>query len=236
MVCAERFVLCATQPQTLLQPECPVYIHCSRRCMDQKSGAVFVQVRMVNRSERLVCSVFLRIEGLDGDGKPCYVMPEVVLADCNAMPHTVFGENRLLLLERTEVDRLRIVVERVGFADGMLWRRLPSHRLTSAQEAGWERCVCAMWNPSKTSKCALCGRRLTQPEELLTPPEPIRPQLFEERPAPIVRPFVPIQPAVLPEERAGGSSGLLALLIVLATLAVLSVVGMGIYAYLNGLI
>ena len=136
MVQNDRFLLHEMQKQTILQPESPVYIHCSRLCTEKKSGANFLQVRMVNRSDRLVGSIFLGIEGLNPDGTVLFSIREAVIGDCNALPHSVFGENRLLALGCREPSEVRLTVERVVFADGMIWRRLPGQQLTSAEKAG----------------------------------------------------------------------------------------------------
>lgn len=237
MICTDRFALHPTQRQTIFQPECPVYIHCSRRCTDQKSGTPFVQVRMVNRSERLICAVFLRIEGIRDDGAVAYAMPEVVLADCNAAPHTVFGEERLIVLEREAVQSLNITVVRVCFADGMLWRRLPGQRLTTAHEAGWLPCTCTMFNLPKAERCALCGRLLLKEEE---PPEtaPLAQEksenmtAFVPKPAPILRNFEPSLPPV-PQKR---SKAMRSLLVILSLLALLCIGTVGYYAHRIGLI
>lgn len=247
MTSLDRFTLLPVQKQTVLQPDSPVYIHCSRRSMERRTGAAFVQVRMVNRSERMICNVFLRIEGLNQFEEPCFVMPEVILAGCNAAPHTVFGEERLISIDRIAVCQIRITVERVTFADGMIWRRLPGQKILDT--AQWKKCTCAMPNPPKASKCRLCGRQLhvpavtkepdlfplsVEPEALpVPPPQPLH------RPQPIVREPGPVLPeAVLPEvpEKKSRSGALLAILIILSILAFLSVVGLMFYALYLGLI
>lgn len=234
MICTDRFAIHPTQMQTILQPECPVYIHCSRRCTDQKSGTSFVQIRMVNRSERLICSVFLRIEGVRADGTAAYLLPEVVLADCNAAPHTVFGEERLTVLGREAVQSLNITVVRVCFADGMLWRKLPGQRVTTAREVGWLPCTCTMLNPPKAEHCALCGRSLSAQEEPVEEPHdaPRLPSPFVPKPAPILRDYEP----TLPPVRERRSTAMRTVLAVLSLLALLCVGAVAFYAYRLGVI
>lgn len=237
MICTDRFAFLPTQPQTVLQPQCPVYIHCSRRCTDEKSGTHFVQVRMVNRSERLICTVFLCIEGIGADGTVAFTLPELVLPDCNAAPHTVFGEERLIALGRREARTLRITVVRVCFADGLIWRKLSGQRLTTAQEAGWLPCICSMRNPPGTERCALCGRPLLDSEAFVETPAPpaeeerIAPP-FSPKPAPILRLFEP----TLPPAREKRSSAMRAVLVILSLLALLCLAAAGYYAYDLGLI
>lgn len=237
MICTDRLAFQTMQRQTILQPESPVYVHCYRRCTDQKSGTPFVQVRMVNRSDRLICSVFLRIEGVRADGSVAYTLSEVVLADCNALPHSVFGEERLIVLGREAVQGLRITVLRVCFADGMLWRRLPGQMLTTAQEAGWNPCVCTMPNPPKAERCALCGRLLSVeeiPMETSSFAQEKAENLtaFVPKPAPIVRSFEP----TLPPVREKRSTAMRTVLVLLSLLALLCVGAVGYYAHRLGLI
>ena len=238
MAAADRFSLHEVQKQTILQPECPVYIHCSRICTDKMTGSNFLQIRMVNRSDRLICSIFLGIEGLDRSGAVLFSIREMVMSDCNALPHAVFGENRLLALGRKPVSKVRITTERVVFSDGMLWRKLPGQQLTSAEKAGWTACRCGMQNPPDSPVCALCGRPLLisggQEEDswILPPPPPIQ-EREEPRPGPIVRHFIPQQPVIEEEHR---SVGLYILLLVLTLLIIFAAGGFLYWCHTQNLI
>lgn len=242
MVQSDRFLLHEVRKQTILQPECPVYIHCSRLCTEKESKANFLQIRMVNRSDRLISSVFLKLEGLAGDGSVLFEIPELVLGDCNALPHSVFGENRLIALGRKMPGDIRITVERAVFADGMIWRRLPGQKLTSLQEAGWTPCTCGMLNPPDAAVCALCGAELAAKGQKISRPQNREEQRIPlsacnrkaERPGPIVRKFIPQQ--FPEEEEQGPSRGLVILLVVLALLAVLAAAGFIYWCIVRGII
>lgn len=210
MIPAARFAPLGTQEQEILQPECPVYVHCTRRSVERESGTPFLQVRMVNRADRPVGTVYLRIEGLDASGQVRYTLRELALTGLHAAPRAVFGEERMLVLPAQEAVSVRVLVERVVFADGAIWRRLPEQRLTTLAESGWRRCVCSMPNPPQSASCLLCGRPLVPPQRELpreTPQEapqellPVwQPEPVRERPAPIVRDFTPAYPQKLYEE------------------------------------
>lgn len=233
MVQCDRFQLHEVQKQMTLQPECPVYIHCSRLCTEQESKANFLQVRMVNRSSRLICSVFLSLKGFAGDGSVLFEIRESVLGDCNAMPHSVFGENRLISLGTKMPFYIEITVVRAVFADGMIWRRLPGQRLISVRDSGWLPCTCGMRNPPNARFCALCGAELDADEEEMPVPE-MPPLEKRERPAPIVRKFVPQPPAE--EEEEGTSKGLVILLVILVVLAVLAAGGFAYWCIVQNII
>ena len=136
----------------------------------------------------------------------------LLLPACGAGPHTIFGEERLLLLDREAVYGLRVTVQRVLFEDGMLWRRLPEQALCPAANAAWPCCSCGMPNPPDAEVCALCGRELpraaspvesaadAQPDDQPLPARAADDEagaeprfgapsvpLMTERPAPIVR-------------------------------------------------
>lgn len=205
MIPAGRFTLLGTQEQTVLQPECPVYVHCTRRSIERESGTPFLQVRMVNRADRPVGTVYLLVEGLDALGQVRYTLRELALTGLHARPRAVFGEERMLVLPAQEAVSVRVLVERVVFEGGTLWRRLPEHRLTTLAESGWRRCACSMPNPPERERCLLCGRPLAPPRE--TPQEAPRevlpvwePEPVRERPAPIVRDFTPTYPEELYDE------------------------------------
>ncbi len=251
MIFMDRFFMHPMQKQSFVQAQCPVYIHCSRRCTEKRSGAAFVQVRMVNCSERMVCSVFLRIEGIDAAGKSRYVLNDVVLPDCNALPHTVFGEDRILSIDRAEVECLKITVERICFADGMIWRKLPRHALMDINECN--HCACGMSNLPNIPNCVLCGRNLfaqyvEEPAPAVTTEMFDYPRQYEqvlpaerfgampiyERPAPIIRTQLP--PMELPETDQGYSRRLKVGLVLLLLLALAVVAGFFLYAYKEGLI
>ena len=189
MIPTDRFLTLAPQRQFVFQPESPVYVHCTRRSIERDSGAVFLQVRMVNCGQREISTVFLSVEGFDAFGKTVYRVPELPLTNCAAAPCGIFGEDRMLVLPRTEVERLRVSVERAVFADGTRWRRLPSHRLCMPQEVGYLQCSCGFPNPPQRAFCLLCGSKLSaahcEPQESEMQP------LAGEKPAPILRSFTP---------------------------------------------
>lgn len=161
----ERFDQLDVQRQTLLQPDSPVYVYCSRRSIERTSGAILAQVRMVNCSAYEVQTVFLQIEGLNAGGEVQYTLRELPITRCAAAPHQVFGETQLLMLDRTPVSSLRITVERVVFADGLLWRKLPEHTLIEEADSDWKRCSCGMMHPPEQERCILCGAELLPAQE-----------------------------------------------------------------------
>lgn len=160
MITTSRFAMRSVQRNELLQPQCPVYLHCSRICSDSRSGACFAQLRLVNRSDWAIRTVIVCIECLAADGTVRDTLREHFLVNCNALPHSVFGEEQLLALVHEPVEALRVTIERVLFSDGLCWRRLPEQRILTVREAGWKRCGCALPNPPEARYCLLCGRAL----------------------------------------------------------------------------
>lgn len=189
MIPTDRFVPLAVQRQAVFQPECPVYVHCTRRSVERDSGAVFLQVRMVNCGVHEIRTVFLCVEGLDAFGKTRYRVQDLPVANCAAAPYGIFGEERMLVLPRAEVESLRVTVERVVFADGTRWHRLPPHRLCTPREAGYTECTCGLPNPPQRERCLLCGSELwsAAPARLAEVPD----AAVFDRPAPVVRNFTP---------------------------------------------
>lgn len=253
MVTTDRFKTMETYKQPEIQPDSPVYIHCSRRCVEESTNAVFLQVRLVNRTDEPIRTVVLQIEGLSEYGVVLYTMRDMILAECNAKPHTVFGEKKILALEHTPVHRVRITVEKVIYEDGIIWRRQPGQKLVSAKEKGWTTCECGMRNPPEAAYCELCGRPIREEaapeaETVQTPvedfPEIQVPYIEEappetykgmERPEPIVRHYYEVHnvPSEHTEEEHGTPGWLVILLCVFGILALVAAVGFLAYIFMQ---
>lgn len=243
VVSANRFLAEEIQLHTLLQPESPVLVYCSRRSTEEDTGAVFAQVRMVNRTDRTVTAVILQIEGLDPVGTVRYTQQDVILADCNAAPHSLFGEERMLVLQREAVASLRITVERVAFSDGTSWRKLQEQKLLTAEEAGWRACSCGMPNPAENAVCDLCGEPLSEPEaQPLPQPEPVAPPPKAEPvmaediripdeypPTQVIREYYPVTVYETEEEEPEAPRWLVILLSILGSLALAAAIGFFVY-------
>ena len=238
VVSANRFLAEEIQLHTYLQPECPVLVYCSRRSTEADTGAVFAQVRMVNRTDREIMTVILSIEGLDPTGTARYTQQDVILAQCHAAPHSLFGEDRMLVLQRDAVAALRITVERVAFSDGTSWRKLPEQELLTAKQAGWRACPCGMPNPAENTVCDLCGKELPElvEEPVITPlpktanltPEDIR--IPDDYPTPqVIRQYYPVTVYETEEEEPEAPKWLVILLTILGSLALAAAIGFFVY-------
>lgn len=246
VVSANRFLAEELQRHTPLQPESPVLVYCSRRCKEENTGTVFAQVRMVNRTDRVITAVVLQIEGLHTDGSVRYTLRDLILADCNAAPHSLFGEERMLVLQREAVASLRITVERVAFSDGTSWRKLPEQKLKTPEEAGWRVCACGMPNPAENSVCDLCGAALSgiaEAEEVLLPEpdnatplpiaDPLQPEdirIPDEYPTTqVIREYYPVTVYETEEEEPEAPKWLVVLLSILGSLALAAAIGFFVY-------
>ena len=238
VVSANRFLAEDIQLHTLLQPECPVLVYCSRRLTEADTGAVFAQVRMVNRTDCAITTVMLQIEGIHTDGSVRYTLPDLILADCHAAPHSLFGEERMLVLQREAVASLRITVERVAFSDGTSWRKLPEQRLLTAKQAGWRACACGMPNPAENTVCDLCGAELPEivEEAVITPlpkTDDVRPEDIripdEYPPTQVIREYYPVTVYETEEEEPEAPKWLVILLSILGSLALAAAIGFFVY-------
>ena len=154
----EKFMYYPMRKPERIQPDCPVYIHGYGLAVQKGTDAAFVQVRLVNRCESPVHSVFLHISGRDPSGESLYDLRYVPLVDCEGLPHRDFGEEQVLFLPVGNVSSLDMEVEDVLFTDGMIWRRQMGQQLLTAEEAGWIVCSCGMMNPGEAEFCAYCCR------------------------------------------------------------------------------
>lgn len=172
------FVRKPMQKPKRIQPDCPVRLYSYLCSVEKRSGAHCLQLRLVNGADRRVESLFLRISGLDGDGKACYTLESVPMANCAAEPHGVFGEDRTIFLPSVEVAELEITVEWVIFSDGMLWKRLPEHRFDTPEALGMAQCTCGMWNGE--GRCGYCARPVVQPVAQPVQEAPLTPEIEED--------------------------------------------------------
>ena len=175
-----KFIYSPLKKINMIQPECPVYVYGYGLAVQKYGNAAFAQVRLVNRTEKTVHSVFLQIEGKDQEGKSLYVLEYVPLVECMGKAYKDFGEEQPLFLPQGTVDSLEIHVLDVLFDDGMIWRKQSGQKLLTPEEAGWIPCTCGMKNPSETRCCVFCGKKILVTEETEILPVPTDPEIPQE--------------------------------------------------------
>ncbi len=198
----DRFATAAPYRQALIQEGCPVYVHCSRVCTDRRTADRFLQLRMVNCGDREIDHLILSVDGYDAWGAPCGKIAGLILPDCRAKAHSIFGEDRLIAIGKLRAARFEVTVEQVSFADGMLWRCRAINQPRPLEDTDWVLCNCGLPNPPEQTSCSLCGRYLrafqqgdTDRLPILTPqqiPEPVEESAAIEtfpdpKPEPILR-------------------------------------------------
>lgn len=176
-----RFTFSKTYRQDLIQKDCPIYVHCSRLCSDDRTGGRFLQVRLVNRSDKAVENVVLTVKGIDGCGNACGQLSGLILPDCKAQPHSIFGEDRMIAVGKLRAQKAELMVERVSFADGMIWRRRTASEPVALKGSDWKLCECGLPNPPGNCRCDLCGRAQEKGAE------PVSEQCAEQTPETGVR-------------------------------------------------
>ena len=156
----DRFAAAAPYRQALIQEGCPVYVHCSRVCTDRRTADRFLQLRMVNCGDREIDHLILCVDGYDAWGAPCGKIAGLILPDCKAKGHSIFGEDRLIAIGKLRASRFEVTVEQVSFADGLLWRCRAANHPQPLEDTDWTLCRCGLPNPPEQTSCSLCGRFL----------------------------------------------------------------------------
>lgn len=159
----DRFEPSKLYRQSLIQVGCPIYVHCSRVCTDRRTGDRFLQLRLVNRSDREVDSIILQIDSYDAWGNSSGKIAGLILPDCKAQPHSIFGEDRLIALGKLRGVKTEVTVESVRFSDGMIFSARASHAPIPLEETDWEVCACGLPHEPEQARCDLCGRSLQKP-------------------------------------------------------------------------
>ena len=171
-----------------IQPDSPVYVYGYGLAVQRSSGAAFVQMRLVNRWDTTIHSVFLHITGKDDAGDILYKLRYVPLIECGGQPHRDFGEEQVIFLPQGKVHSLDIEVEDVLFTDGMIWRSQSGQRLLTAQQAGWVTCSCGMKNPGEAQFCAYCRQPIGHTD---AETGDMVPPFLRQNMKPLTRPAVP---------------------------------------------
>lgn len=175
MLPSERFSAMQTQTQHLLQQNAPVRVRCFRRILERQTGAVFLQVRMINCCEKTVQAVFLRAEGKATDVETAVSIS--VPVSCWAEPHSIFGEEKILSLNRTMQSFQRVLVDSVVFSDGTSWSRNSDDAIQSPDAP-------PLKSPAQETLPASKREENEKPKALppLAHPAMLRPALPSERP------------------------------------------------------
>jgi predicted negative regulator of RcsB-dependent stress response len=168
---AERYTIQYSADQLLLQPECPVHVKKLQCTRDNLTGSLLLQIRYVNRSERTVEGLVIRVQIRDSAGQVLTDLRALPVGGLCAAPHHCFGDEKTVILPRAPGD-LRVLVEQVQFSDGYLWRSKPEApllrvcepvricgRVQPSQHGDYWYCACGLVNPAKAPVCGYCGKR-----------------------------------------------------------------------------
>lgn len=117
----QRFQICSAAEQNLFSPDSPVWVSRYQLSRDQEERKLLLQVRMVNRSEKTIRQVFLRIRCLDGLDQPVTELELVPMPALTARPGQIFGEDKLTEITPAGTVRVEVFAQRVRFADGSAW-------------------------------------------------------------------------------------------------------------------
>ena len=186
----DRFTCSPVYRQALIQEGCPVYVHCSRICTDRRTADRFLQLRLVNRCDSVVETLILSIDGYDVWGEPCGKISGLLLPNCGAQPHSIFGEDRLIALGKLRAAKIEVTVEHVSFFDGMLWRCRAANNPRPLEETDWELCTCGLPNEPQQERCDLCARPLAKPAAEVVPVVAIPVVTAEEATLPVPAPVI----------------------------------------------
>lgn len=163
-----RYTTILCSENLILQADCPVHAKKLQCTKDTLTGSLFLQVRYVNRCERTVESLVIRVSVLEG-GKEVAAIRALPISGLSGKPHQCFGDEKTVVLPRCG-DEIRVIIEQVGFTDGYLWRSKSSSsaivieepvricgKVQPCRKSGYWYCSCSMVNPDSRSQCDYCG-------------------------------------------------------------------------------
>lgn len=179
-----RYTTILSAENLVLQADCPVHAKKVQCTKDTLTGSLFLQVRYVNRCERIVESLILRVSILE-HGSEIASIRSLPVSGLRGKPHQCFGDERTIVLPRCG-DAIKVFIEQVSFSDGYLWRAKsgdttlaiePPVRICGkaqpCRRSGYWYCSCSMVNPDSRATCDYCGSEAPpKPKEVLPVTEP----------------------------------------------------------------
>ena len=121
MATYQRFQTISSGAQNLFDPESPVWVSRYRLSLDLESGKRLLQLRMVNRSDKNIRRVFLRIRCYEAATRKATELQMVPLPPVLALPGRAFGDRKLVELTPPGVSFVEAFAQRVEFSDGTVW-------------------------------------------------------------------------------------------------------------------
>ncbi|MCQ2418482.1 MAG: hypothetical protein MJ085_01735 [Clostridia bacterium] len=179
-----RYTTILSTENLVLQADCPVHAKKVQCTKDTLTGSLFLQVRYVNRCERIVESLILRVSILE-HGSEIASIRSLPVSGLRGKPHQCFGDERTIVLPRCG-DAIKVFIEQINFSDGYLWRSKsgdttlaiePPVRICGkaqpCRRSGYWYCSCSMVNPDSRATCDYCGSEAPpKPKEVLPVTEP----------------------------------------------------------------
>ena len=121
MASYQRFQTLSSGTQNLFDPDSPVWVSRYRLSLDLESGKRLLQLRLVNRSDKKISRVFLRIKCFEATTRKATVLELVPMPAVLALPGRAFGERSLVEITPPQTSFVEAFAQRVVFSDGTAW-------------------------------------------------------------------------------------------------------------------
>lgn len=119
-----RFQTLFDAEQHLFVPDSPVWVSRCRLSLDPDRGIRFLQLRMVNCSEKTIRRVFLRVTCYNAAGSRLSRLEMLPLPPSEVLPGRIFGDGLAVRIAQPGAVRVEAFAQRVLFADGTAWDEL----------------------------------------------------------------------------------------------------------------
>lgn len=204
-----RYTTVLSAENLVLQAECPVHAKKVQCTKDTLTGSLFLQIRYVNRCERIVEGLILRVSVLER-GSEIASIRSLPVSGLRGQPHQCFGDERTVVLPRCG-DEIKVFIEQVSFSDGYLWRAKsgdttiaiePPVRICGkaqpCRRSGYWYCSCSMVNPDSRKTCDYCGSEAPQPPKEIAAAAPAEPTYSVEQMLALLQAMPQQAPAAVP--------------------------------------
>lgn len=118
----ERYKIIKTSDHKEWLAGSPLKIEQSRLVWVSQDGKTILQLELFNLSDMTIKSVFLDIDCFNEAAASPVSINDYAILGVNAAPHTHFSEREPVILEPAKTTSVKIIISKVVFADGSLWR------------------------------------------------------------------------------------------------------------------
>ena len=145
----ERYKIIRTFEHKDWLKDAPIKIEKSQLLLDTLINHTVLQIKMFNLSDEIIRSVYLDINCFDDAMDYVKSLVDINYLSVDVKPQSNFGDRQPIILESLQIANVEIIIKKVVFTDGAVWRNddkkvgisLPEQLLINTQDVLYEQIV-----------------------------------------------------------------------------------------------